>query len=81
VIDQEDFDHVRRFAREKIVEIGQKLVEGEVAVNPYKLKQRTPCIWCAYRPVCQFDPVYDTNGYRILSVVSRDEILDKIRRR
>lgn len=79
VISQADFEHVRRFARQKVMEIGRRLMEGEVAISPYKLKQETACTWCPYRPVCQFDPVYEASAFRVLSVPSTEEILNRMR--
>jgi len=35
---------------------GERILSGEAAVSPYRLKTETACDWCAYRPVCRFDP-------------------------
>ncbi|GGK28287.1 ATP-dependent helicase/deoxyribonuclease subunit B [Caldalkalibacillus thermarum] len=79
VISREDFEHVRAFIRRKITEIGERLTEGEIGIHPYKLKQNTPCTWCEYRPLCQFDPSLEANQYRILVPEKGDDILNKIR--
>lgn len=79
VISREDFEHVRRYIRHKMTETGEQLMEGNVSIHPYKMKQNTPCTWCEYRSVCQFDPSFESNQYRVLGAEKREEILHKFR--
>lgn len=80
VVSREDFEKLRRFARAKVVQIGRRLTEGDVAIGPYKFQEQTPCQWCEYRPLCQFDPLLEGNAYQIIPARKKDEILDVIRR-
>lgn len=80
VVSREDFERVRRFARRKVMQISQRLTAGDVTIGPYKYQNQTPCKWCEYRPVCQFDPLMEANAFQILSARKKDEILEAIRR-
>ncbi len=74
-----EFDTMREYVRSQYAKAGNKIIEGEVSINPYKLKERTPCQLCAFRSVCQFDASLDSNQYRKLENRSRIEILKKMR--
>ncbi|MBI4662752.1 MAG: PD-(D/E)XK nuclease family protein [Verrucomicrobia bacterium] len=43
---------------------GCGIYSGQVEVAPYRWKQETACDFCAYRPVCRFDPW--SQPYRVL---------------
>ena len=63
VAGREDFENLRQFVRNKYVETGNGIVSGIVDVSPYKLKDRTPCTFCSFKPVCQFDQGVETNEF------------------
>lgn len=74
VVSHDQWDMLRGFVKTKIKNIGQEIQEGVVSVEPYQLADRTPCQFCDYKPVCQFDPVIEGNQYRKLAKTSEDEI-------
>lgn len=78
VVSTEQFDEVRQYLRKKMVHIGERLTEGVIDINPYKLKKQTPCTFCEYRSLCQFDTV-ETNDFRVLIPQKQDEILEMMR--
>jgi ATP-dependent helicase/nuclease subunit B len=47
-------DHIRR----KIGELCDRMLNGEVAVRPYRMGQTTPCTWCPYGSVCRIELVW-----------------------
>ncbi|MBA3927868.1 helicase-exonuclease AddAB subunit AddB [Listeria rustica] len=74
-----EFETMREYVRHQYTKAGNKIIDGEVAINPYKLKERTPCQLCAFRSVCQFDASLENNQYRKLENQSREDILRKMR--
>ncbi|OUM90117.1 MAG: helicase-exonuclease AddAB subunit AddB [Bacillus thermozeamaize] len=79
VISREDFGHLRRFVRTEISRIGERLLSGENGIQPFRLREKTACTFCPYRPVCQFDPTLDGNAYRVLKGEKAEQILARIR--
>jgi ATP-dependent helicase/nuclease subunit B len=79
VASKEDFDHLRQFVRHKYVETGNGIVSGIVDVAPYKLKDRTPCTFCSFKPVCQFDQGVESNDYRKLPAIKKEDMLEALR--
>ncbi|RSD29326.1 helicase-exonuclease AddAB subunit AddB [Mesobacillus subterraneus] len=79
VASKEDFDHLRQFVRNKYVETGNRIVSGIVDVAPYKLKDRAPCTFCSFKPVCQFDQGVESNDFRKLPVIKKEDLLEALR--
>ncbi len=74
-----EFDEMRRFVRHKYQEAGNKILDGEVAINPYNMQDRTPCQFCPFRSVCQFDPGAESEKYRYLKNEDPKTILEKMK--
>ena len=51
----EQFQTLSRFARRKLTQLGERMLGGEVAPDPYEADGRTPCDYCDYADVCGFD--------------------------
>lgn len=75
----EDFQFMRHHVRKMYESSGNRIVSGETAIAPYKLKDRTPCQFCSYKPVCQFDQSLEENEYRVLPEAKTEDIMAKIR--
>ncbi|WP_128896065.1 helicase-exonuclease AddAB subunit AddB [Longirhabdus pacifica] len=74
VITMEQWQQLQQFVRSKMQQIGTEIMSGNVDIAPYEIKKQTPCQFCAYKAVCQFDPLYEDNDYRHLKVCSREEV-------
>jgi ATP-dependent helicase/nuclease subunit B len=48
LLSQEQFQVVRDFVRYKLRQIGEAILGGDNAVQPYKLKQQMPCDYCSF---------------------------------
>ncbi|WP_017754537.1 helicase-exonuclease AddAB subunit AddB [Calidifontibacillus oryziterrae] len=79
VASREDFTHLRDYVRHKIKGIGTEITNGVIDIAPYKLKDRTPCTFCSYQSICQFDRSLQENKYNLLKPEKADVILEKIR--
>ncbi|MBJ6363098.1 helicase-exonuclease AddAB subunit AddB [Paenibacillus sp. GCM10012307] len=74
VVNDEDWKVLRRSVRRTIGKIGKRITEGEVAIAPYKMGGKSPCTHCAYKPVCQFDPLFEGNDYVRLAKRSKESV-------
>ena len=43
------------------------------------LGNRTPCQFCSFKPVCQFDQSFENNQYRNITQAGPDEMMAKMR--
>ncbi|MEE9370097.1 MAG: PD-(D/E)XK nuclease family protein [Sedimentisphaerales bacterium] len=74
-----DFDKVLKFTEKKIVELAEEIVSGRIDVKPYRLSDRSPCVYCKYKSVCRFD--WQINDYNHLVSLGKEQILEKIKTR
>lgn len=80
VANMNEFEDLRFYVRNLYNKTGNDIINGNVEIAPYKLKDKTPCTFCAYKSVCQFDESIESNRYRILLPQSNDSVFDLIRK-
>ena len=76
----EEFADLRKYVRGIYQKTGNAIIDGETNISPYKLKNKTPCTFCPFKSVCQFDESIEPNHYRILTAHSKDSVIEKIRK-
>lgn len=75
-----EFGVMSDYAKEKIVQAGKQIFEGEASVRPYRLAEKTGCDYCPYHTVCGFDPRIPGYEYRQLQKFDNpEEILEKMK--
>ncbi|WP_102271874.1 helicase-exonuclease AddAB subunit AddB [Cytobacillus massiliigabonensis] len=80
IASKQEFDYLRKFVRSKYMETGNRITSGQVDISPYKMKEKTPCTFCSYKSVCQFDESLESNEYRLLVPHQKDELIDIIKK-
>ena len=78
VISKEDYEVVSRFVDESIVNAGKRIIEGNIAVNPYDYGDKHPCSFCDYKDICQFDERTEGYKYRELPKLKKEEALERM---
>jgi len=74
----DQFRLLRGHVREVMKKVGEAITDGVIDIAPYKMEARTPCQYCAFKPVCQFDPAQAANAYRVLKNEDDDRIYEKM---
>jgi ATP-dependent helicase/nuclease subunit B len=69
-----ELDRITAYARRKIGELADRILDGDVAVKPYRAGTRMPCTFCDFRPVCRFD--HDVDEPDEIDAIEREEALD-----
>ncbi|ULT58097.1 helicase-exonuclease AddAB subunit AddB [Neobacillus drentensis] len=75
----EEFNQLRNHVRTIYQNTGNAIINGQIDISPFKLKDKTACTFCSYKSVCQFDESIDHNHFRILTPHSKDEVLELIK--
>jgi ATP-dependent helicase/nuclease subunit B len=78
IMSQEDFEKLQCYVKDMSKELGKKIIEGDISINPYKKNDETGCDYCNYLPICQFDSDIDGNKYRYLKNIDLKNVLSKI---
>lgn len=77
----ERFALLRRHTRSLIKESALGITGGRVDISPYRLGGWQACTYCPYKAVCQFDPLLETNDYRILKREDDEQIWHRLQKR
>lgn len=75
----DEFKVLRKYVRNMYKKSGEKIMSGTVDINPYRLGNRTPCQFCAFKSVCQIDPSFENNQYRPIIRQSSADIFAQLR--
>lgn len=78
IASREQFNTMRNHARKMAVTSGEGITNGVIDISPYEMKKKTPCTFCSYKPVCQFDQTLEENQYRQLRSEKDEVILEKM---
>lgn len=70
----EQFQTLRKYVVRLIQGIAEEMFKGDVSIKPYKNKRTTPCSYCSYSAICQFDPMLRDNKYRVINDKDDEEI-------
>lgn len=70
----EQFTLLRKYVKGAIENLSEDMVKGDITIRPYKKKNKTPCEFCSYAAICQFDSSMKDNKYRIINDKKDDEI-------
>jgi len=76
---EEQFRQLCNHVRKLLGAIGKSILDGDVAVRPYKKQKTTACDYCVYSSVCQFDTSMRDNRYRWLADLDDDEVWKLVR--
>lgn len=80
VASMENFDDLRQYVRNLYKKTGNAIIDGQVEIAPYKMKDKTPCTFCSFKSVCHFDESIENNRYRILTPKSSENVFELIRK-
>lgn len=70
----EQFQRLSSYVNWKIKDTGRKIMDGDVEINPYQLRQRKACDFCEFKSICGFDGKIPGYHFRRLPVFSDEEI-------
>lgn len=66
------------FVETKQIQIGSNIVQGQIAMEPYKYENKTNCDYCDYRPICRFDATNPNEHYRMVEKLKKEEMLERV---
>lgn len=71
-----DFEAMLAHTRWKLGELADGILDGDIAVRPYRLGNFSPCSWCAMSAVCRFE--MGVSEVRFLEPWRRSEVLERV---
>ncbi len=79
-VTREEFENLQKYATNIIKKISGEILSGNIELRPsYNSKTKsTPCQYCEYKSICQFNPKFKNNNYRFVAHKKQQEVLDEI---
>lgn len=78
LVTTEELVRISEFVREKMIDIGEDMIRGNIAMNPEKGEHNSPCNYCDYKSICRFETGVGGNAYRIGSQLDKEEAKSRI---
>lgn len=78
---REEFTLLLGHVEQELVAVATAILGGETVIRPYRLDKATPCGYCIFRPVCQFDHNLPENEYLALAKMDDKTIMNTLRQR
>ena len=79
VITEEQFDILRKYVNEKMAEICEDMLSGEIKIEPCKSQKLNYCTYCDYSSICQFDTGIKDNKYKVILKKDNDTIWSEMK--
>lgn len=76
VADTAQLNGIVDYVLDKVKEIGNEMLGGNIEVKPYSEGDMTACGLCSYRAICKFDEYEKGYSYREKTSLSKEEIMD-----
>ena len=79
-ITKEQFIDLQNYMYKIIKQISKEILEGNIDLKPYYKDKKTPCKYCDYKSICNFNMGGCENHYNYIEKNSKEEILEKIKK-
>lgn len=77
---RKDFEAMTAFVNRKICDAAEKILSGDIDIQPFQMEQKTGCDHCPYHSVCGFDPKIQGFTFEKNKKLKDEEVWDKIYR-
>lgn len=74
MVTREQLELLLQHTKQIIVQLGQQIHQGDIAVRPCRIGQFTGCQYCGYQTICQIQTVNESAYWEELPLLERDEI-------
>jgi ATP-dependent helicase/nuclease subunit B len=81
VATEEEFQKLSRHVGKKLQEYGARILNGDIALNPYELGDEDACSFCSFHSVCGFDHRIEGCQKRRLHPMEKREIWENLEER
>ena len=78
VFSERQWEQLRGYVRSMIRRIGNEIASGVIDIRPARSGAKLACAFCPYKPVCQFEPAFEGNGYKRLRPLDKETVWQQI---
>lgn len=74
VATREQFKVISEYVRQKVVDLCEDMLKGDITIKPVKNGKYTCCSYCRFNAICQFDYSLKDNKYCLLQKKDKEDI-------
>ncbi len=78
-VTRKQFNYLQKYMNKIIKQISEEIMSGNIDINPYYKKKKTPCEYCKYKAICGFDTGNANNKYNYIGEMEKNAVLEMIR--
>ena len=78
-VSKEQFKDLQDYMYIVIKQISNEILSGNIELKPFYKNKKTPCSYCDYKSICNFNNGACLNKYNFIDEKSKQEILEKIK--
>ena len=79
VASKDEFKILQKYIIKTIKNISNEILKGNINIRPYYKNKMTPCDYCSYKAICQFDKNKFGNEYNYIPNLSKEELWEKFK--
>ena len=72
----EEFSKLKDFVNKTIIEISNEILNGNIELKPYYKNKKTPCEYCEFKNICNFNSGIYKTGYRFINKKSKETFFE-----
>lgn len=78
VVTKEQFKILQKYIEKTIKNIAKEILSGKIDIFPYYQNKNTPCDFCKFKAICQFDTNKFGNHYHYITSLTKEQAWEKI---
>lgn len=77
-VNRKQFEYLQKYTNKIIKQISSDILSGNIDINPYynTKNKKTPCDFCEYKSICNFNGADCTNSYNYISNAEKEAVLE-----
>lgn len=82
-VNRKQFERLQKYTIKLLKQISESILTGNINIKPYYSikKKSTPCEYCSYKSICNFDNRMANNEYNYIPNKEKADILEEIKNR
>ena len=77
-ITKEEFTKLQNYANKTIKEIINEILNGNIELKPYYKNKKTPCEYCIYKNICDFNSGLFKTEYRFINKKTKEDFFANV---
>lgn len=78
---KEQFEILQKYIYQTIKEISNEILCGNIELKPYNKNGITPCEYCEYKQICNFNTSLYKNDYNYIAKKDKEQILEAMKQK